>query len=100
MHEGYKDYTCPLRLILTDELIWQDGLQTASAQAGAKTKYTKPTLIWFSEPLDEAAFGYWEADEVSLHGSEIDLSQDGRKGSGAEMPNVFKNNARGLCDAG
>jgi hypothetical protein len=71
-----------------------------STSDGAKTKHTKPTLIWFSEPLDEAAFGYWEADEVSLHGSEIDHSQDGRKGSGAEMPNVFKNNARGLCDAG
>ncbi len=34
------------------------------------------------------------------YGSEIDLSQDGSKGSGAQMPIVFKNNARGLCDAG
>ena len=56
--------------------------------------------ILFSEPLDEEAFGYWEAGEVSLHGSEIDLSQDGNKDSGAEMPSVFKNNARRLCDAG
>jgi len=36
----------------------------------------------------------------ALHGSEIDLSQDGSKGSGAEMPSVFKNNARQLSDAG
>ena len=36
----------------------------------------------------------------ALHGSEIDLFQDGSKGSGAEMPSVFKNDARRLCDAG
>jgi hypothetical protein len=36
----------------------------------------------------------------ALHGSEIDLSQDGTKSFGAEMPSVFKNNARRLCDAG
>jgi hypothetical protein len=37
-----------------------------STSDGVKTKYTKPTAIWFSEPLDEEAFGYWQADEVSV----------------------------------
>jgi len=39
-----------------------NGVSTSDA---AKTKYTKPTAIWFSEPLDEEAFGYWQSDGLT-----------------------------------
>jgi hypothetical protein len=46
-----------------------------STSDGVKTKYTTPSAIWFSEPLDEEAFGYWGMHEVSLHGSQITSSR-------------------------
>ena len=67
--------TCPPLLILTDELIGKTGLQTASAQAMEQSEVHEAGPIWFSEPLDEEAFGYWGMHEVSLHGSQITSSR-------------------------
>ena len=57
--------TCPPRLILTDELIGKTARKRRQHKRWSETKYTKPTAIWFSEPLDEEAFGYWGMHEVS-----------------------------------
>ena len=95
--------TCPPLLILTDELIGKTACKRREHKRWSKAKYTKPAPYGSANRLMKrrSAIGECMRSRMfALHGSEIDLSQDGTKSFGAEMPSVFKNNARGLCDAG